>query len=44
MVSCIAATAMVPQNARRTFENDQAPIDERHGHPHDHKLNRVWKT
>jgi hypothetical protein len=35
---------MVPQNARRTFENDQAPIDERHGHPHDHKLNRVWKT
>ena len=41
MVSCIAATAVVAQNARQTFENDQVLINERHGQPHDHKLNRV---
>ena len=32
---------LTAQNSRATFENDQALINERHGQPHDHKLNRV---
>jgi quercetin dioxygenase-like cupin family protein len=37
----LAGAALVAQNARETFENDQVLINERHGQPHDHKLNRV---
>ena len=32
---------MSAQNPKSTFENDQVLINERHGQPHDHKLNRV---
>jgi quercetin dioxygenase-like cupin family protein len=32
---------LAAQNSRLVFENSQAPINERHGQPHDHKLNRV---
>jgi quercetin dioxygenase-like cupin family protein len=32
---------LVAQNVKSTFENDQVLINERHGQPHDHKLNRV---
>ena len=41
MVSLIAVTMLLAQNARQTFENDQVVINERHAKPHDHKLNRV---
>jgi hypothetical protein len=32
---------LAAQNLKQTFENDQVLINERHGQPHDHKLNRV---
>ena len=37
----LAGAALVAQNARETFDNDYVLINERHGQPHDHKLNRV---
>jgi quercetin dioxygenase-like cupin family protein len=36
-----AGAVLVAQNTKSTFENDQVLINERHGQPHDHKLNRV---
>jgi hypothetical protein len=36
-----AGAVLVAQNSRAPFENDQVLINERHGQPHDHKLNRV---
>jgi hypothetical protein len=37
----LAAAQLSAQNPKSTFENDQVLINERHGQPHDHKLNRV---
>ena len=37
----LAGGTLIAQNAKSTFENDQVLINERHGQPHDHKLNRV---
>jgi quercetin dioxygenase-like cupin family protein len=37
----LAGAVLVAQNLKSTFENDQVLINERHGQPHDHKLNRV---
>ncbi len=37
----LAGAMLVAQSSRATFENDQVLINERHGQPHDHKLNRV---
>ena len=36
-----AGAALVAQNPKQPFENGQVLINERHGQPHDHKLNRV---
>ena len=39
---CLLAGAQVAaQNSQFAFENDQVSIKEKHGQPHDHKLNRV---
>ena len=37
----LVGAVLVAQNSRAPFENDQVLINERHGQPHDHKLNRV---
>jgi|SRR5271157_1323281 len=37
----LAGNPLAAQSARAAFENDQVMINERHGQPHDHKLNRV---
>jgi hypothetical protein len=37
----LAGATLIAQNSKSTFENDQVLINERHGQPHDHKLNRV---
>jgi hypothetical protein len=37
----LAGAVLAAQNLKQTFENDQVLINERHGQPHDHKLNRV---
>jgi len=31
---------LAPRNSQFAFENDQVLIKEKHGQPHDHKLNR----
>jgi hypothetical protein len=41
-VLCLFAGAQLyAQNSQFAFENDQVAIKEKHGQPHDHKLNRV---
>jgi quercetin dioxygenase-like cupin family protein len=37
----LAGAQLAAQNKRPAFENDQVLIEEPHGQPHDHKLNRV---
>src|SRR5208337_2141066 len=41
MLGLLAGTQLAAQNAQPAFENDQVLIGEKHGQPHDHKLNRV---
>jgi quercetin dioxygenase-like cupin family protein len=37
----MAGAQLAAQNSQFAFENDQVLIKEKHGQPHDHKLNRV---
>jgi len=37
----LAGATLIAQNSKSTFENGQVLINQRHGQPHDHKLNRV---
>ena len=37
----LAGAQLAAQNSQFAFENDQVLIKEKHGQPHDHKLNRV---
>jgi quercetin dioxygenase-like cupin family protein len=40
-VGLLAGAQLAAQNSQFAFENDQVLIKEKHGQPHDHKLNRV---
>ena len=40
-VYLLTAVQLAAQNSQFAFENDQVAIKEKHGQPHDHKLNRV---
>jgi hypothetical protein len=41
MLGVLAGAQPAAQNSQFAFENDQVAIKEKHGQPHDHKLNRV---
>ena len=41
MLCLLAGAPLAAQNSQFAFENDQVLIKEKHGQPHDHKLNRV---
>jgi len=41
MLGLLAGAQLAAQNTQPAFENDQVLIGEKHGQPHDHKLNRV---
>jgi quercetin dioxygenase-like cupin family protein len=40
-VCLLAGAQLAAQTSQFAFENDQVAIKEKHGQPHDHKLNRV---